>query len=496
MATMLSRQNTASLQFPWHSKRGKSTKMARADTPCSNVNASRGTSPIDKESIRRQIVGLAFKQDVSKKSSDRYSSATTKKSNKTLSSSDELSVPFLHCSALRVSKIDCINSPRHSLDNFKQENSPRPSLDRSKKDNSPHSSNNFKKDNSPRPLYESVNQESSSKLNHTKHGHILAEIDHKEGKMSRVETHNSAHNGIVRSKTPIHIDKQKPKIVRFRMDECSIGKQKAPIVNITDNKSDKYEIRGNAINMRKEGLKGLLAYKDICEENEKRQNSLQASLKIFRRRIKLNQEKFIQPNESTTEDYVINRRSPFCEVTTPHPQQEEGPASRPMSSDDHVRILRSALQNKHNGGNAVVKQTDSQDNGENYKNIKCSYRLPENHNWGKEVSFKDIKDDSIPNVKTYVLAQETHPHAKFKKNNIQNSVTLNTHNLSVHNSITHVNGHKMKIGDTEIAFDPRFVDWLEDSLSNVKLYKNSSFMSDDSLDCSTPSLKRRVSLKS
>lgn len=436
--------------------RGKSSKMARVDTPCSSGQPSRVTSPVEKESIRRQIVGLALKQEPSsKKSSDRHSSATTKKSNKSSNLSDNIiTVPFLSYNPLRVTKLDGI-----------------------------------KKENSPRQVPPKLSQS-------------FAETEAKESKMSRVETRNSTHNGIVRSKTPIQIDRPtKPKIVRFRMDEYSIGRQKAPIVSITDTGTETkenghtYEVRGNAISMRKEGLKGLLSYRDVSEENEKRQNSLQASLKIFRRRIKLNQEKFIQPNESTTEDYVLNRRSPFCDVNTTSMAQEDESASRPMSSDAHVRILRSALQNKHNGGNMTVKQTDSHDTGEAYKNIKCSYRLPENPNWGKEVSFKDIKDDTIPNVKTYVLAQETHPHAKFKKNNIQNSVTLNTHNLNVHNSITHVNGHKMKIGDNEIAFDPRFVDWLEDSLSNVKLHKTSSFMSEDTLDCSTPVLKRRIAAK-
>lgn len=328
------------------------------------------------------------------------------------------------------------------------------------------------------------------------------------------DPHDTFRNAINRSKSATNMSaeaKGKRKIVRFRMDDHMIGKQKTPIVTITDaspfenrhltnGKLDigqACEVRGSAISLRKEGLKGLVELKEACSENERRQNSLQASLKIFRRRIKYNQEKFIQPNETTTEDYVIHTPRPFCDVNNaPTPVPEDRPVVRPLSSDDHVRILKSALHSKHNGGGALTMTTDNQDSGENHRNIKCSYRLPENLNWGKEVSFKDIKDDSIPNVKTYVLEEDAHPHAKYKKNHVQTSVTLNTHNLNVHNSITQVNGKKVKVGDSEVSFDPRFIEWLEDSLSNSKLYRSGSFMTDETLErCSTPSVKRRVAAK-
>lgn len=334
--------------------------------------------------------------------------------------------------------------------------------------------------------------------------------------MPSTDPHDCLKNFTSRSKSATNMsseEKSKPKIVRFRMDEHTIGKQKAPIVSISEANvfdpkrarngklgiEQSYEVRGSAIAVRKEGLKGLVEVKEMCSENEKRQNSLQASLKIFRRRIKFNQDKFIQPNDNSAEDYVIHTpRAPFCDVNSATPAPEDRPNIRPLSStDEHVRVLKSALQTKRNGGTTVTTRvTESYDTGENTKNIKCSYRLPENLNWGKEVSFKDIKDDSIPNVKTYVLEEDAHPHVKYKKNHAQNSVTLNTHNLSVHNSITQVNGHKVKVGDCEVSFDPRVLDWLEDSLSNSKMYRSASFMTDETLECcNAPSVKRRVAAK-
>ncbi|XP_060589625.1 uncharacterized protein LOC132744853 isoform X1 [Ruditapes philippinarum] len=464
MTTLSSNQHLAALQYPWHTKRGKPEKMLQVSTACSSPHTSRVTSPVEKETLRRQIVGLAVKSNLlSKKTSDISSSATTRITN--------------------------VSSSIQDIDNI---------------------DNNNNYTNLHNIHVEGLKKVKSPRSHSTKRTGLYAQCSYEFNKMPQTDPHESLRNTLIRSKTALNDNKSKPKIVRFRMDEYTIGKQKAPIVHITDNKEVKtvnssladlghpndYEIRGSAIAMRKEGLKGLLAYKDICAENDKRQNSLQTSLKLFRRRIKLNQEKFIQPNDSTSEDYVIHTRSPMFDVTAPSPVPDDRQATRPLSSDEHVRILRSALHTKHNGGTNAVKQTDTiNDTGESYKNIKCSYRLPENPNWGKEVSFKDIKDDVIPNVKTYVLAEETHPHAKFKKNNIQNAVTLNTHNLNVHNSITQVNGQKVKVGENEISFDPRFLDWLEDSFTNLKLNKSSTYMSEDTIEISAPSIKRRIATK-
>lgn len=322
--------------------------------------------------------------------------------------------------------------------------------------------------------------------------------------MPHLETSDALRNAIRRTKAGVTTDnKSKPKIVRFKMEDFTIGKQKTSIVKITDvtkqNDENKnadvhvqpYEVKGNAISLKKEGLRGLLAYKDLCTENEKRQNSLQSTLKIFRRRIKLNQEKFIQPNDTTNEDYVVHPVSPYPDAFSTD-LIEDNSATRPISSMEHVRILRSALQSKRAGG-LITRHTDSIDNGESTKNIKCSYRLPDNPNWGKEVHFKDIKDDIIPNVKTYVLENDK-TKSRLKKGNVENSVTLTSHNLGVHNSITTVDEKKIKLGDNEVGFDPRVLDWLEDSYLNSKLYKNAPFPIDEISDVT--SSKRKSSAKS
>lgn len=442
--------------------------MLRVSTPCASPRVFRVSSPADKENLRRQIVGLAVQRDTTsvKHLADRNSSATTRKTNISGSVPEQQNgISFISTdNAPNNTYIDCYNTETH------------------------------------------IRAMATTGVRNCTQG----KKESYDYKMPHTEPHETLRNALIRSKTTLGTDnKTKPKIVRFRMEDCTIGKQKVPIVNITDTnevkhmqdgnleigQADDYEVRGSAIAVAKDGRKGLLAYKDICTETEKRQNSLQTSLKIFRRRIKLNQERFIQPNESITEDYVIHSRSPIFDMNAASSAQEDRHAMRVLSSDEHVRILRSALHNKHNGGTNAVKQTDEHETGDSYKTIKCSYRLPQNPNWGKEVSFKDIKDATIPSVKTYVLAEGIHPHVKFKKNNMQNSVTLNTHNLNVHNSITQIHGHKVKVGDSEVSFDPRFLDWLEDSFSNAKHNKGSTCMSDDTMECCTPVIKRRIAAK-
>ena len=425
--------------------RGRPLKMLRVSTPCSGSLASgqRQGSAVNKEEIRKQVVGLVTRTDV---------------------------------------------EPNCEIER----------LDLSPKSHLWHLSGNFRRQMSK----VEVNNSSSTaeKFRRYNKGETAVNGDI----MPQIESNEAHRHAIRRNKMGVNMDKSKPKIVRFKMEDFTIGKQKTSIVRITDanvpseNGNDKsetvkpYEIKGNAISLRKEGLKGLLAYQDLCTDNEKRQNSLQTSLKIFRRRIKLNQEKFIQPNETTTEDYTVHPTSHNPDLLS-SALMEENTGSRPMSSVDHVRILRSALQSKRNGG-LITRHTDALDNEETAKNIKCSYRLPDNPNWGKEVHFKDIKDEIIPNVKTYVLANDK-TKSRLKKGNVDNSVSLTLHNLGVHNSITTVDEKKVKLGDDEVGFDPRVLDWLEDSYLNSKVYRNNPFPIDD-LPESLTSSKRKSSAKS
>lgn len=451
-------QQLAALQYPWHTKRarGRPFKMLRVSTPCSGslVSGQRQGSPVNKEEIRKQVVGLVARTGVD-----------SNNEIERIDLSPKSHIPHLSGNFRRQMTNVAVNNSHSTSEKFQR------------------FSNKGEIEKSSFPVNTAVNGDT----------------------MPQSESKEALRNAIRRTKTGVNMDhKPTPKIVRFKMEDFTIGKQKTSIVKITDvnghkesgiDKSDTvqpYEIKGNAISLRKEGLKGLLAYKDLCTENEKRQNSLQTSLKIFRRRIKLNQENFIQPNESTNEDYTVHPTSPYPDLLSTA-LMEENTASRPMSSVDHVRILRSALQSKRKGG-LITRHTDAMDNEETTKNIKCSYRLPDNPNWGKEVHFKDIKDEIIPNVKTYVLENDK-TKSRLKKGNVDNSVTLTLHNLGVHNSITTVDEKKVKLGDSEVGFDPRVLDWLEDSYLNSKQYRNAPFPIDD-LPESVTSSKRKSSAKS
>lgn len=450
-------QQLSALQYPWHTRRanGRPVKMLRISTPCSGslISGKRQGSPTNKEEIRRQVVGLVARTDKD-----------------------------LQCNIER--------------------------LDLSPKSHISHLSGNFRRQVTKVDVDTNAIAEKLPKFidQYRPDTSLFPNHSATTDRMPHLESKEALKNAIRRTKTGVKLDsKSKPKIVRFKMEDFTIGKQKTSIVKITDvniskqngedSKDDSkqpYEVKGNAISLRKEGLKGLLAYKDLCTEHEKRQNSLQTSLKIFRRRIKLNQEKFIQPNETTNEDYTVRPLSPYPDLTS-QSYLEDNTATRQMSSMDHVRILRSALLSKRKGG-LITRHTDAMDNEESAKNIKCSYRLPDNPNWGKEVHFKDIKDDIIPNVKTYVLENDK-TKSKLKTGNVDNSVTLTSHNLGVHNSITTVDEKKVKLGDSEVGFDPRVLEWLEESYLNVKFYKNTPYPIDDLPESATSS-KRKNSAKS
>ncbi|KAL3863552.1 hypothetical protein ACJMK2_005303 [Sinanodonta woodiana] len=224
-----------------------------------------------------------------------------------------------------------------------------------------------------------------------------------------------------------------------------------------------YEIRGNAIGLKRGGLRSLMAYKHLIEETEKRKHSFHTTLNIFRRRIRLNQEKFIQPHESTHEDYIIHRNvTQTREVHSPI-GEENGrsgtPINRPKSSGSNAQRFRSYLAAKRTGIKVPSSPEDKTDE-EPKENLKYSYKLPDDPNWKKEFS---VQDDGIPRVKTYVLEEDV---TRLTKGKGDACVALTIHNLDVHNSLNGTHDFNVKCFDTEISCDIRLLDWLEESKRN------------------------------
>ncbi|KAK3589878.1 hypothetical protein CHS0354_015903 [Potamilus streckersoni] len=227
-----------------------------------------------------------------------------------------------------------------------------------------------------------------------------------------------------------------------------------------------YEIRGNAIGLKRGGLRSLMAYKHLIEETEKRKHSFHTTLNIFRRRIRLNQEKFIQPHESTNEDYIIHRNAAQNKEMNSSIGDENGrsvtPIGRPKSSRSNVLRLRSSLAAKR-AGIKLLPSPEKETDEEQKENLKYSYRLPDDPNWKRDFSVQERKDEGIPRVKTYVLEEDV---TRLTKGKGDACVALTIHNLDVHNSLNGTHEFKEKILDTEISCDIRLIDWLEESKHN------------------------------
>lgn len=260
-----------------------------------------------------------------------------------------------------------------------------------------------------------------------------------------------------------HDNSPKSKTVRFKIEVNPNLVPQSSNGNGSDDKSpDKsYEIRGNAIKNNQNSK--TIPITNKRNETVQRQNDIHNSLQLFKRRLQFNNESFHGTSKHKPEDDYIIRRVPLrlenpsrSTLTTPSSlveprlQSASSILSRPKTP---VNML-SASKNR-------PKSTESTGKGENQeKTIKCSYRLPDNPNWGKEVSFRD-DTETIPNVGTYVVEQ-----GKRKTGKYEHPATLSTHNVGVHNALTTVKGNKVKIADGEVSCDPRFMRWLEESSAN------------------------------
>ncbi|OWF55266.1 uncharacterized protein LOC110462217 [Mizuhopecten yessoensis] len=234
--------------------------------------------------------------------------------------------------------------------------------------------------------------------------------------------------------------------------------------NVNNSVDSKYEIRGSAIRSSRDN-KSAPAYRS--SEASKRHMTIHTSLQLFKRKLKLNHpDSYIQPNVSTNDsDYVI-RRVPLkydrsggriTSMTSPSPLEPrlQVISSVPRRSKTPVNQLNAmapgTLLSRPTSGTEVSLVGEE-------KKIRCSYRLPDNFNWSKEVSFRD-DTEMIPNVNTYVVEEGL----KKATRKYDGHATLSTHNLDVHNALTSNNDRKVKLGEGDEEFDPRFARWLEES---------------------------------
>ncbi|XP_033756687.1 uncharacterized protein LOC117339286 [Pecten maximus] len=239
--------------------------------------------------------------------------------------------------------------------------------------------------------------------------------------------------------------------------------------NVNNSMDSKYEIRGSAIRSSRNN-KSAPAFRS--SEASKRHMTIHTSLQLFKRKLKMNHpDSYVQPNVSTNDsDYVI-RRVPLKydrtggrinSITSPSPLEPrlQVMTSVPRRSKTPVNQLNAMAT-----GTLLSRPTSGTETSQvgEEKKIRCSYRLPDNFNWSKEVSFRD-DTEMIPNVNTYVVEQGL----KKATRKYDGHATLSTHNLDVHNALTSNNDRKVKLGESEEEFDPRFARWLEESNMTYK----------------------------
>ncbi|XP_060064530.1 uncharacterized protein LOC132544895 [Ylistrum balloti] len=247
--------------------------------------------------------------------------------------------------------------------------------------------------------------------------------------------------------------------VSFRINDTKntpVSESPAPGMqsNVNSSVDSKYEIRGSAIRSNRNN-KSAPAYRS--SEASKRHMTIHTSLQLFKRKLKVNHpDNYVQPNMNTNDsDYVIrrvplkyDRSSGGRTMMSPSPLE---PRLQVMSSVPR----RSKTQAMTTNFTRPTSGTEASQNDEE-KKIRCSYRLPDNFNWTKEVSFRD-DTEMIPNVNTYVVEQGL----KKATRKYDGHATLSAHNLDVHNALTA--NRKVKLGESEEEFDSRFARWLEES---------------------------------
>lgn len=253
---------------------------------------------------------------------------------------------------------------------------------------------------------------------------------------------------------PININGSKPKSVRFR-DEQTKSQQVSDLSSPHDSKSSSKkteldcEVRGNAIGPDITKPRVPSPSRVRVAEVQRRQNSFQSSLQLFRRRLRLNQEKIL--HSATTRDdgvRILNDTNTGQQQTIiyPSPPQEQR-RSNLQSSHRRLRVKYPQLSGRNNGNET-----------ETHKVSKTEHSL----NFQKQENGRI--QTPISKVKTYVLEDK----GELLESNTEQRLTLTTHNLNVHNTLIAKPGTVIKVGNDEICCEPRLVKWLQGSNNRVQ----------------------------
>ena len=177
----------------------------------------------------------------------------------------------------------------------------------------------------------------------------------------------------IKSGTTNHKQDQRSKSIRHKTEELNSHNQSTNSSSPSDKGDSKHSgnqclIRGSAISNHRTNARAASPIKR--EEVKKRANRFSASLDFFRRRLKMNQNKFLNPeNKVAHEDYIIRKedgRSGLCKQKT-----DLSFIPRPPTTSKNAN-------GKSSSGNGSSNET---------KETRFSYRLPDVENEEDQVFF-------------------------------------------------------------------------------------------------------------
>ncbi|KAK7473981.1 hypothetical protein BaRGS_00034750 [Batillaria attramentaria] len=225
----------------------------------------------------------------------------------------------------------------------------------------------------------------------------------------------------------------RPKSVKFRADECSSHYQSTESPAQSSRPGDcevQCEVRGNALHSHQSPVTSP-------RRHDRHANGFSASLEMFKRRLRLNQNKFLKDEGQAAEDkdYVIrlgdtkptDAHISYRDAYTPTYDAHHNLAdhrvperdSQQSSGDD---LVDSSLAIRERG-------LDGAEDGSDQRHF---YRLSESTEDLPFMSLRDPVRTPLPQVKTYVVEEDS---KRLQGRGLDKPAALTQHNIDLHNTL-------------------------------------------------------------
>lgn len=233
------------------------------------------------------------------------------------------------------------------------------------------------------------------------------------------------------------------------------------------------EIRGSAIpTSNKSGRLIKPSPRQRRAEATKRQATIHTSLQLFKRRLKLNHETYITPSITANHDndYIIRRVPMKNGTNTVIPVPRASSAAKPII-EPRLSINTTQRPKSSVGPSLHVQKTflKTRPQSSPERNLTRP-RLQENmHNTDMNLFPEEEEQEAIATVvNTYYVEPNKPKPEQFHQS------SLSMHNLDVHNSLNVCSDARMRLTNSNMQFDNRFLRWLEESSANSEEARRAS----------------------